>query len=77
MMQFTALEDFFSPETQSHYCKGLSYTVRPFVDHPAWDEKTRAQVKARCEALARLAPQWLAEGKIRLGGPEGGQMRGG
>jgi len=78
-MQFTALEDFFCPETQSQYCKGLSYTVRPFeeVDRPGWAEKTRAQVRGRCEALAALAPQWLAAGKIRLGGPEGGQVRGG
>ena len=55
-MQFTALEDFFCPETQSQYCKGLSYTVRPFeeVDRPGWAEKTRAQVRGRCEAHAAL-----------------------
>lgn len=27
-MRFTALEDFFSPETKSQYVKGLSYTAR-------------------------------------------------
>jgi len=78
-MQFTALEDFFSPETQSHYVKGLSYTVRAFEEYDAskWNEKTRAQVKERCESLAKLAPVWLKEGKIRFGGPAGGQVRGG
>ena len=27
-MRFTALQDFYSAETQSHYVGGLSYTVR-------------------------------------------------
>lgn len=78
-MQFTALKTFFCSETQSEYCEGMSYTVRPFaeVDNPAWDDKTKAQVRGRCEALAKLAPQWLKEGKIRPGGPAGGSVRGG
>lgn len=28
-MQFTPLEDFFSPELKSQYCVGLSYRARP------------------------------------------------
>lgn len=28
-MDFTAVEDFFSKELGSQYCKGLSYTARP------------------------------------------------
>lgn len=77
--QFTAMEDFFCPETQSHYVKGLSYTVRGFATYDAskWDEKTTAQVKVRCEALAKFVPQWIAAGKVRSGGPVGGQVRGG
>lgn len=34
-MQFTALEDFWSDELQSQYCKGLSYRVRPGDDRLA------------------------------------------
>ena len=26
---FTPLADFFSPDLQSGYCKGLTYTIRP------------------------------------------------
>lgn len=29
MTHFTAVQDFFSPELQSHYIDGLSYTARP------------------------------------------------
>ena len=77
--QFTALEDFFCAETQSHYAKGLSYTVRAFesYDASAWNEKTRAQVKARCDALGALLPQWLRDGKVRLGGPAAAQSNAG
>lgn len=50
-MQFTVLEDFFSKELKSQYCKGLSYNVRP-AD----------------AVLAELVPQWVEEGKVRLGG---------
>ena len=28
-MRFTALRDFYSDETQSHYVAGLSYETRP------------------------------------------------
>lgn len=28
-MRFTALQDFYSDETQSHYVAGLSYETRP------------------------------------------------
>jgi hypothetical protein len=31
-MQFHALQDFWSDETQSNYCRGLHYTVRPDDD---------------------------------------------
>lgn len=55
-MRFTALIDFFSEETRSQYTAGLSYTVRP--GHPGHDK------------LAALVEIWLAEGKVRLGGPE-------
>jgi len=54
-MQFTPLKDFFSEETQSQYCVGLSYSVK---DDPA---------HAR---LATLVPKWVAEGKIRFGPPD-------
>ena len=79
MTQFTALEDFFCAETQSHYAKDLSYTVRAFesYDASAWNEKQRAQVKARCDALAALLPRWLQEGKVRLGGPLAAQVNAG
>lgn len=78
-MQFTALEDFWCDETHSHYCKGLSYTVRPAeaYDLDKLPQKQAAQIKARCEALALLVPQWLAAGKVRPGGPAGGSVRGG
>lgn len=78
-MEFTALEDFFCPETQSQYSKGLSYTVRP-AEAYALDKmppKTAAQVKARCDALATLVPQWIAAGKVAPGRPAGGTVRGG
>lgn len=78
-MEFTALEDFFCAETQSHYNKGLSYTVRPASDYPleAMHPKQAAQVKSRCEALARMLPQWIQTGKAVLGRPAGGSVRGG
>ena len=78
-MQFTALEDFWCEETQSQYVEGLSYTVRPAeaFNLAAMPAKQAAKVRARCAALAALAPQWLAQGKIREGGPAGGQVRGG
>ena len=78
-MEFTALQDFFSAETQSHYCNGLSYTVRPASAYPLGQmpEKQAAEVKARCEALAKLVPQWVKEGKVALGRPAGGSVRGG
>jgi hypothetical protein len=31
-MRFQALQDFWSDETQSNYCRGLHYTVRPDDD---------------------------------------------
>jgi hypothetical protein len=78
-MEFTALQDFFCAETQSHYGAGLSYTVRPASEYPldAMPPKTAAQVRARCEALAKLVPQWIAEGKAVAGRPAGGSVRGG
>lgn len=77
-MQFTALEDFWCEETKSQYCKDMSYTVRP-ADAYQLDKrppKEAGKIKASCEALARLFPQWIAEGKVRPGGPGGGQVRG-
>ena len=53
-MQFTALVDFWSDETRSQYCAGLSYT--------AHDDEAHAK-------LRELVPQWIAEGKIARGGP--------
>ena len=78
-MEFTALQDFFSAETQSHYGAGLSYTVRPASAYPldTMPEKRAAEVKARCAALAKLVPQWIAEGKVAPGRPAGGSVRGG
>lgn len=32
-MQFTPMKDFFSPELQSQYCVGLSYTVKDDAAH--------------------------------------------
>lgn len=47
-MRFTALQDFYSEETGSHYLRGLSYTVRPgnaqlsdLVDKWAMENKVR------------------------------------
>lgn len=77
-MEFTALQDFFSPETQSHYSAGLSYTARAADDYPldAMPEKRAAEVKARCEALARLLPQWVKEGKVMPGRPAAARVKG-
>jgi hypothetical protein len=49
-MPFTALKDFFSEETRSQYCAGLSYT-------------------ARTDKLLALVEKWVAEGKVKIGGP--------
>lgn len=78
-MQFTALEDFWCEETQSGYTKGLSYTVRPASAYglDKRPPKQAAQIQKRCDALAALVPEWLKQGKIRLGGPVGGAVRGG
>lgn len=54
-MQFTPVKDFFSPELQSQYCVGLSYTVK--------DDAAHAK-------LAKLIPKWIAEGKVRAGAPD-------
>lgn len=54
-MQFTPLEDFFSPELQSQYTVGLSYTVK--------DDAAHAK-------LALLVDKWIAEGKVRAGPPD-------
>jgi hypothetical protein len=53
-MQFTPNKDFFSNELQSQYCVGLSYTVKDDAAHTK---------------LAALLPQWIAEGKVRVGAP--------
>ncbi|TAK45252.1 MAG: hypothetical protein EPO27_10555 [Betaproteobacteria bacterium] len=78
-MEFTALQDFFCEDTQSSYGKGLSYTVRPANAYPLdqMDPKLAAQVRGRCEALAKLVPQWIKEGKVAPGRPAGGAVRGG
>lgn len=78
-MEFTALQDFFCAETQSHYGKGLSYTVRPASSYPLdkMPEAQAKQIQARCEALAKLLPKWIAEGKVAPGRPAGGSVRGG
>ncbi len=78
-MEFTALQDFWCEETKSQYAAGMSYTVRPVSSYPLdqLSPKTVAQVRARCEALAQLVPQWIAEGKVALGRPAGGTVRGG
>ena len=51
-MQFTPLKDFYSEETRSSYCVGLSYFVKDDADHAK---------------LAGLVPTWIKEGKVRLG----------
>lgn len=78
-MEFTALQDFFCEETQSSYGKGLSYTVRAASEYPLdkMAPKQAAQVKRRCEALAKLVPQWIKQGKVAPGRPAGGSVRGG
>lgn len=78
-MEFTALDTFFCAETQSGYEKGLSYTVRPASEYPldTMHPKIAAQVKARCEALAELVPQWITAGKVVAGRPAGASVRGG
>ena len=53
-MQFTPINDFFSDEMQSQYCKGLSYFVKADAAHAK---------------LAALVPKWIAEGKVRPGAP--------
>ena len=80
-MQFTALENFECPETQSTYVKGISYTVRSFesYDPRAWGENKVLgdRVKTRCEALAKLVPQWVTAGKAQYGVVENaGQVKG-
>lgn len=54
-MQFTPIEDFFSPELQSQYCVGLSYDAK--------DDAAHAK-------LVALLPKWIAEGKVRAGAPD-------
>jgi len=78
-MEFTALQDFFCEETQSSYGKGLSYTVRPASEYPLdkMPKEKAEQIKKRCEALAKLVPQWIKEGKVAPGRPAGGSVRGG
>jgi hypothetical protein len=71
-MEFTALQDFYSAETQSHYGKGLSYTVRSPELYP--NDK---MARERCKTLAALLPKWLADGKVILGRPSTGSVRGG
>jgi hypothetical protein len=70
-MQFTPLKDFLSPELKSAYCKGLSYTARP-ADDPAVQGPGKRLKKTRENRalLAKLLPQWVAEGKVRYGSPD-------
>jgi len=64
-VQFTAAKDFFSEETRSQYCAGLSYTVRhrmvPNKKDPSGPLVDTGAV------LAALLPQWVSEGKVVLG----------
>ncbi len=43
-MQFTALKDFWSDETKSQYCKGLSYDA---TDNPDLLKLVKQWLKAR------------------------------
>jgi len=63
--RFTALTSFESPEMSSAYVEGLSYTARASLP----DDGTLATRSANAarDRLAALLPQWLAEGKVRLG----------
>lgn len=60
-----ALEDFWSPELNSQYSAGMTYTARPASDpavaseHP--DHKKARENRAK---LAELLPKWRKEGKV-------------
>jgi hypothetical protein len=72
MQEFTAVEDFYSEETRSQYTKDLSYTARAPDDYgkaTSKDKKVLA-ARARCTALNKLLPQWVAEGKVVMGRAE-------
>lgn len=62
-MQFTPNENFSDPDLKSEYLVGLSYTVKDYVD-PA----TGKVVKAQDCLLFTKVKEWLAAGKVRLGG---------
>lgn len=50
MLRFVANQDFYSPELQSQYVKGLGYTVRP--QNTLLDRLVREQ--------------WLPSGKVSI-----------
>ena len=63
-MQFTPNENFTDSDLRSEYLVGLSYTVKDYVD-----PTNGKLVKAEDSLLAKKVPEWIAAGKVRLGGP--------
>lgn len=69
-MNFTPLADFYCEELKSHYCVGLSYTLKR-ADDPAiaGPDKRSTRTRQNRATLAKLLPVWLQEGKVTLGLP--------
>ena len=75
-MDFTAIQDFFSDETGSQYTAGMSYTAKDPARYIGPDGKPNKVAQKRANALIKLIPQWVKEGKVVLGRPTAAQIIG-
>lgn len=60
-MKFVPMEDFYSEQFRSMYCKGLTYTVTPT---PATDDAP--EVPLQKTPLFKAVHEWVAENKVRI-----------